>query len=157
MRLFHLRDFPLEPSIVPLLRVILPHDVGNAVNELTTDHDSGARQLALKALNVLRLAAAAFPLEQASWTEIVNCAWYIIQARPSMKAAIETTILRTLHDLQSVYPPPRTSDIIKRQIADETTALEQLSKHFTEYILSLKRSKIRILTLSYSSTIVSGL
>lgn len=151
-------DIPRSnPLLLSLLRVLLPRDISNAIQDLKDDHDSGARQLALKALRVLHLVATTVPSEKSSWPELVNYAWYIIQARPSMKAAIETTILRTLHDLQREYPSSRTCEIIEQHIADESAALEKLSTNFTDYILSLSLSKIRILTLSFSSTILAAL
>src|SRR5436305_4609569 len=89
----------------------LPHQIQSAINDITEDHESGARQLALKALSALQLSLEYYPLEKLSWKEIVNCAWLICQARPSMGAAIETAILRALNELEPIYPSSSSIEI----------------------------------------------
>src|SRR5271170_8029488 len=130
---------------------MLPPAIEEAIKDIATDHDSGARQLALKALSALKLATTLFPPDLSSWPKIVNCAWHISQSRPSMKPAIETAILRALHEIQTLYPSPTIPSIIDTLIAEETHILDRLSTNFQNYIAT--HSPKSLLTLSNSSTI----
>src|SRR5277367_4116249 len=135
--------------------LVLPPEIEHAIADITNDHNSGARQLALKALSALKLATTLFPTETSSWVNIVNCAWHISQSRPSMKPAIETAILRALHEIQTLYPSPTIPSIIDTLIAEETHVLDRLSTNFQTYIKT--NSPKSLLTLSNSSTIFIAL
>jgi len=98
---------------------------------------------------------------KSNWPWVVNCAWHISEARPSMRSAIQTTILRALHEIQSIFPLPKTFEVIDRLIEDEKEALNRLATNFSEYIASQVPQKddgapITILTLSNSSTILAA-
>jgi translation initiation factor 2B subunit (eIF-2B alpha/beta/delta family) len=147
----------LRPVANAGYRVMLPPAIDHAIRDIAEDHDSGARQLALKALSALKLSVNEFPHEPSSWPEIVNCAWHISQARPSMKSALYTTILRALHEIKDVYPSPSTNDRLDQIITKEQAILERLATVFTEYIQSNFLQTVSILTLSNSSTIAAAL
>ena len=137
--------------------VILPRAVDLAIRDMFEDHDSGARQLALKALFALKLSIAQFPLERSSWPEVVNCAWYISEARPSMKSALHTAVLRALHEIKDIYPSPNTNEKIDQVIVEEQTTLDRIANHFVRYVVSNFSLRVSILTLSNSSTIAAAL
>ena len=101
-----------------LLRLFLPRRIDVAIKDIAEDHDSGARQLALKALNTLKLCLTIYQETESSWPKIVNGAWYITQARPSMGSAVYTTILRALDAIEHVYPLGAI-EIIDQLIDDE--------------------------------------
>jgi len=139
--------------------MLLPPEVSTAIQDIIQDHDSGARQLALKALRALQSALSYyFPPSRSPWRDIVNCAWHISRARPSMKAAIQTAILRVLGALQS-SPPDHWGQILERHIAEEQSLLENLAKAFAGYFTSLAAGtgKLEMLTLSNSSTMLVAL
>jgi translation initiation factor 2B subunit (eIF-2B alpha/beta/delta family) len=140
-------------------RFHLPESVDQAIKDIKTDHDSGARQLALKALRALDIAISSYPADPSSWRQIVNCAWEIVQARPSMKPAIQTAIVRALYHIQSVYPQSKeTAQAIKDAVSAETHRLDSLCQHFVEYFSTRNsRDRISMLTLSNSSTMVAAL
>ena len=135
----------------------LPPQIEDAIKDITNDHHSGARQLALKALSALKLATALFPADLSSWPKIVNCAWHITQARPSMKPAIETAILRALNKIAPpTYPSsPTITTTFDTLISEESESLSRLCAHFREFIKEFKVDSI--LTLSNSSTIFTAL
>ena len=135
----------------------LPPEIENAVKDIANDHESGARQLALKALYALKLATTLFPADIPSWPKIVNCAWHIVQARPSMKPAIETAILRALDEIQPpVYPSlDTTASTIDNLISEESKTLDRICEHFRQLIEEYEVKSI--LTLSNSSTIFAAL
>jgi translation initiation factor 2B subunit (eIF-2B alpha/beta/delta family) len=135
----------------------LPRPVDMVIKDIAGDHESGARQLALKALSALKLSVNEFPLERTSWCEIVNSAKHISEARPSMRSTIYTTILRALNEIKDIYPSPETTEILDRLIVEEQTLLDRLAEHFTKYIISSFPETVSILTLSNSSTIATAL
>src|SRR5271156_372753 len=101
---------------------LVPSPVLKAIEDIRTDHESGARQLAIKALNALQLALESYnysapaDVDGSKWRNIINCAWQISQSRPSMKAAIQTTILRALHTIRQASDPERTiADLIHEE------------------------------------------
>jgi len=138
-------------------RIILPRAIDLAIKDIFDDHYSGARQLALKALSALKLSIAQFPLERWSWPEIVNCAWYISEARPSMKSALRTAVLRGLHEIKDIYPSPDANERLDQVISEEQTALDRIARHFVQYVVSNFPYGVSILTLSNSSTIAAAL
>jgi len=131
--------------------LVVPPEIQEAIKDITNDHDSGARQLALKALSALKLATTLFPADPSSWPNIVNCAWHISQSRPPMKPAIETAILRALNRIQPTYPSPTITTLIDTLITEESQTLDRISTHFRRLITINEPEKI--LTLSNSSTI----
>ena len=144
------------------MRLFIPRRIDSAIRDIAEDHDSGARQLALKALRTLKLCLTIYPMEKASWPEIVNSAWYITQARPSMRTAIHTTILRALHEIQPIYPSFEADLKIDQLITEETAILSRLATNFTNFITSefssqREMDQLHILTLSNSSTILAAL
>jgi len=72
-----------------------------------------------------------------------------------MKPAIETAVLRALHEIQPVYPSPTIPNMIDTLIAEETNILDRLSTNFQTYIKT--HSPKSLLTLSNSSTIFAAL
>lgn len=132
-----------------------------AIKDIAEDHDSGARQLALKALSTLKLCMTIYNKTESSWMNIVNCAWYITQARPSMGSAIYTTILRALDAVRPTYPLGAIEKI-DQLIDDEKHFLKHLSMTFTDFITAQfpsqkEEDRVNILTLSNSSTILAAL
>jgi len=142
----------------------LPLSVREAIEDIQNDHESGARQLAIKALHALQLAFETYNYssfssgddDRSKWMNIVTCARHISQSRPSMRAAIHTAVLRALHTIQQGSDPKQT---IADLIHDEETALSTLCQHYVESILQLstpQSSTVSILTLSNSSTIFAA-
>jgi translation initiation factor 2B subunit (eIF-2B alpha/beta/delta family) len=145
-------SLPHSPPDPMLRRLLLPRAVAAAIDDIREDHVSGARQLALKALSGLKLAVK----ESNEWVNLVNCAWYLSESRPSMKASITNAILRALHTIQDVFPDVlRCEHVLEEQIQEEGHTLEKISRNLVQLIHSQKPSSI--LTLSNSSTIHSAL
>ena len=79
-----------------------------------------------------------------------------------MRSAIQTALLRALHEIESIFPLPQTFEVIDRLIEEEKEALNRLASNFAEYIASQFPQKydgtpLTILTLSNSSTILAAL
>lgn len=147
---------------IELKDLLLPPSVSKAILEITQDHDSGARQLALKALRALQSTIDHYSISpgQSPWRDIVNCAWFISRARLSMGAAIHTTLLRVLNDLQS-HDPGEWNQILQRHISEEQLILEKLVQQFLQYFsmksIATERNVLEIVTLSNSSTMLAAL
>ena len=159
----HLQSLISVSSIpIELKDLLLPPSVSKAILEITQDHDSGARQLALKALRALQSTLDSYSTSPGPtpWRDIVNCAWFISRARPSMGAAIHTTLLRVLNDLQS-HDPGQWTQILHRHISEEQLILKKLAQQFVKYITmrstATETQVLEIITLSNSSTILASL
>src|SRR5579864_3737873 len=94
------------------LMTSIPAEIEEAVRDISTDHESGARQLALKALDALKAAIELAPPSRSSWPSIVNCAWALTQARPSMGSALQTTLLRALYHIKPIFPSSQTLQVL---------------------------------------------
>lgn len=80
-----------------------------------------------------------------------------------MKSAVQTTILRALHRIETAYLlQEETFGILDRLIQDERDGLNRLATNFTNFITAQfpqrdETNPVRLLTLSNSSTICSAL
>ena len=147
---------------IELKDLLLPPSISKSILEITQDHDSGARQLALKAHHALQSTINYYSTSPGPtpWRDIVNCAWFISRARPSMAAAIHSTVLRVLNDLQS-HDPGEWTQILQRHISEEQLILKKLAQQFVKYItmksIATEGEVLEIITLSNSSTILASL
>ncbi|KAH7135375.1 hypothetical protein B0J11DRAFT_564730, partial [Dendryphion nanum] len=143
-----------------------------AIQALRADYVSGARQLADKSLLHLKalvpLAANDASTEEELWASIVQCAKSLSEARPSMNAAIKSTLLYTLSNASQSRSESQsqstlslsslTISSIDRTILERGTSTFQTSQNFTTWLRkTYPVPKISILTLSNSSSISSAL
>lgn len=146
----------------------------NGLDRLKGDHESGARQLASAALEILRDIVSKMDTEQqtkAWWTKIRFAAWHIWKnGRESMGAAILSVLLSALKSMEEMLQtkdnnsPASLRDAfvqeLDRRIAARQDAAHAISVAFANLLQNqftdLKRP-VKILTLSESSTVTHAL
>ncbi|KAL2759288.1 hypothetical protein ACRALDRAFT_2094860 [Sodiomyces alcalophilus JCM 7366] len=143
---------------------------------LQKDHESGARQLASKALDVFRQLVALGEGEDVGtwWRNARFSAWHLWKnGRESMGAAVLSVLVRSLAIIeQEIRPPPATGPMsrdtlekVSRRLAEyadeRTKAIDGVWKSFSSFLQRTRQGDnadpIRILTLSSSSTILECL
>lgn len=166
-------------------RCLIGPETEKSLNTLKNDHESGAQTMALFALKSLLKAVRGSDLSsiretEEFWRELRMIAWHLAKnARPSMGAAIEASLFKTLDVIGKqlgTTTPAKADDAkgldlealkniaestIQESIAARTGSLEVLSQKFVEFVTverSKKReasslSKVTIVTLSSSGTI----
>ncbi|KAK7932668.1 hypothetical protein PG985_003380 [Apiospora marii] len=149
------------------------------LRDLQTDHESGARQLAAKAVSVLRDVVAQLGCSvimdggDAWWAKVRMAAWHLWRnGRESMGAAIVGAMVSALDRMEQAVlrgdgsPEERLSrtlDAIDGLLAHQESAVVKISSSFVDFVkdrvLSEGRSeaRLKVLTLSSSSTIASCL
>lgn len=176
---------------VPLLevsmrRVLVSDETDIGLQLLAKDHESGAQALAVKALEILLNSVQKGDLSKLRttkdfWRELRGIAWHLAKnGRPSMSAAIETQIFKTLkamrnkieastEQISGAVPISEARKIAKEaielSIAAQNYTLEKLAEFFVEYIDSRlpvhgradQEPHIRIVTLSSSGTVTKCL
>ncbi|KAF2021017.1 nagb/rpia/CoA transferase-like protein [Aaosphaeria arxii CBS 175.79] len=148
-----------------------------AILDLENDFVSGARQLANRSLqqlhDIFSLAGQAARSKDELWSMLVSLARGLIGARPSMNAAIKSTVLRTLDKIRPEWDKEENDSIskvceraksgIQRHIEGRIGASDRLERNFVEWFVESGQVNedgiriIRILTLSNSSTIRAAL
>ena len=136
--------------------------VQNQVSRLRSDRESGARQMAGLALDYLgEIVAALTKLSDAAkaWRLTLFAAWHLIfNGRPSMNAAIATTLLQSLQAMSN------RKDVLQaiityrehRIAATQDIAIE-FRKILANVIFDEKTNEVNIVTLSSSSTFESSM
>ena len=169
---------------VPLLevgmhRILVSDETEMGLQELGSDHESGAQALAVKALEILLKSVQKGDLSKSRttedfWRELRMMAWHLAKnGRPSMAAAIETQLFKTLEAMRNkmdasaeqVLPINEARKIAKEaieaRIAAQKHTLEKLAEFFVDFIESRQpvhgragqEPCINIVTLSSSGTI----
>lgn len=174
-------EFGGVPKLADSLRRVWPEcDLGEkaagalteGLRSLQNDHESGARQLAAKAVAILRHVISgmdAAPLDQVWWSNIRMAAWHLWKnGRESMGAAIASALLSVLDRIEAIVRDgdtneklPRILDAIDGHLLQRDSAVRKIRDSFVEYIknsvlaepLAQARSALSVLTLSSSSTI----
>ncbi|KUJ11386.1 nagb/rpia/CoA transferase-like protein [Mollisia scopiformis] len=170
---------------VGLERVVVSPMTQKALTALRNDHESGAQALALKALDFLLEAARSEELagiwsSEEYWKELRWRAWHLAKnGRPSMAAAIESSILNALEDIESHVSEDgggkiatcslsRLTSIIESVISSKLDSgasnLDPIARSFTDLILpetkgsdKESRTSMNITTISASGTVRTGL
>ncbi|TVY38537.1 Methylthioribose-1-phosphate isomerase [Lachnellula subtilissima] len=164
---------------VGLSRILVSPETGKDLAVLRDDHESGAKALALKALELLLKAVQSGELASLStceefWKELRWRAWHLAKnGRPSMGAAIEAVLFRTLENIRQMFLTSPdgvdgvllslvrsgTEAAIKATIEAKKQALEGLAVHFAELVESRHDNEVitKIVTLSSSGTVTQSL
>lgn len=168
-----------------LRRVWVEKDLGaeagaaltSGLDRLRKDHQSGARQLATSALQILRDIILAMDPSQpaaASWAKIRFAAWHIWKnGRESMGAAILSVLLAALKSMEEMLARNHTStsagwrdalvEELDRRIAARQDAASATSVAFANFLRDQFASRVesgrplKVMTLSESSTIAHAL
>ncbi|KAI3324426.1 translation initiation factor eIF-2B subunit family protein [Xylariaceae sp. AK1471] len=177
-------EFGGVPKLINSLRRVWPEydlgsEAGRALTEglqrLRDDHEHGARELAGMAVStfrdVIRHMGHSQPIDESWWSKALMAAWHICQSRPSMGAAITTTIIKALDVVRASYLTDLTpaekiqymTRALDEQLAQRVSVTDRIRHSFIDYIRSdilrdrPDQENISILTLSSSSTISSCL
>ncbi|TVY45297.1 Ribose 1,5-bisphosphate isomerase [Lachnellula occidentalis] len=166
---------------VGLSRILVSPETEKDLAVLRNDHKCGAKALALKALELLSKAVQSKELASLStskefWAELKWRAWHLAKnGRPSMGAAIEAGLFRTLDNIRHMFltspggidsvPLPllksSTESAIETTIEAKKQSLSDLVGHFTKFVeMSARHEKgaaTKIVTLSSSGTITESL
>jgi translation initiation factor 2B subunit (eIF-2B alpha/beta/delta family) len=164
---------------VGLSRVLIGSESEKDLAVLRDDHESGAQALALKALDLLLKAVQSKELSSLTtsrefWKELRWRAWHLAKnGRPSMGAAIEAVLFKTLEHIRKFSDPSldginsvplslfrsATEAAIAATIEAKKHVLKGLAGHFAELVESLpdKKAVTKIVTLSSSGTITQSL
>ncbi|KAK8013840.1 hypothetical protein PG990_007136 [Apiospora arundinis] len=148
---------------------------------LQTDHESGARQLAAKAVSVLRdvIVAksesethASSHLDNTWWANVRMVAWHLWKnGRESMGAAIVSALVSILDCIEEIWTTNGESDDDKLQsilgaideyLAQRELAVSKIQSSFAGLVkdhmrLSKTQTTLKVLTLSSSTTIFNCL
>lgn len=147
----------------------------DGLDRLKNDHQSGARQLAGTALQILRDIISRMDTQQPTdewWTKIRFAAWHIWKnGRESMGAAILSALLAALKTMEEILQQQKTTieardalvAELDRRVAARQHAAKAISVTFASFLQDHFSSKvecrkpIKVLTLSESSTITHAL
>lgn len=147
------------------------------LHDLRTDHESGARQLAAKAVSILHEVVAKSGLSamdgDAGWAKIRMAAWHLwTNGRESMGAAILGAMVSALDRIEPVVlgtddrPEEKmrwTLSYMDKLLAERRSAVPEIQASFADLVEGRVRfdgppqNRLSILTLSCSSTISSCL
>ncbi|KAI1630845.1 hypothetical protein F4809DRAFT_635065 [Biscogniauxia mediterranea] len=178
-------DFGGVPKLVNSLRRVWPeYDLGpragkvltDGLQQLRSDHESGARQLAAMSLSILKGVIAELghtsPLDESWWSKIRMVAWHLCKVRESMGAAITTAVVKALDQIEAIYllpdmtPAEKVRQMVEgldAQLEKRKYATDRISNSFVSYLRQsvLKdtgsKKEVTMLTLSSSSTILHSL
>ncbi|KAK9415260.1 putative Translation initiation factor eIF-2B subunit family protein [Seiridium unicorne] len=174
------------PKLVNSLRRVWPvydlgAEAGGALNDgledLGSDHKSGARQLAAKAISILRDVVSKLDSTQgdgeAWWSNVRMAAWHLsYNGRESMGAAIVSSLIAVLKRIEAVWKEAWSNDETLKQhvlatidefLAQRNSAVNRICNSFVNYVKSnvLEHTRpsgaLSVLTTSYSSTIANSL
>ncbi|CAG8546153.1 12467_t:CDS:1 [Racocetra fulgida] len=153
-------------------RVYLPKNVHLGLVDMFTDRSSGAQQLASKALDIF-----AETIENKSYHEYsqsskdlyfayLNIGWHLCEIRPNMKASTLYMILSIMQQCKKVLEQVPSMDSFDNQVLDIIKATKILSHEaeqkinktfITALFPKFDDQSLHIITMSYSSTILSAL
>lgn len=170
---------------VGMFRVLVSDETERGLQELREDHVSGARVLAVKALEIMLNSVQKGDLRKLDrtedfWRELRWMAWHLGKnGRPSMAAAIEYQLFRALDAVRTKMSAAEQSngtlsineatkiatECIQARIAAQKHSLEKLSGYFVDFIESRTPVQekadpappVYIVALSSSGTIVQCL
>ncbi|KAI0133705.1 hypothetical protein BJ170DRAFT_678637 [Xylariales sp. AK1849] len=177
-------EFGGVPKLLNSLRRVWPeYDLGaeagsaltQGLQDLRTDHESGARQLATKAVTILgdvisKTGCAA--IDDVWWANIRMAAWHLCKnGRESMGAAIISALVNVLDDMERILKDKHSSDtklprllaVIDEHLSQRDSAVQRIHGSFISFVKSnvlgrsSPRKSLSVLTLSFSSTISSCL
>ncbi|EED14597.1 translation initiation factor eIF-2B subunit family protein [Talaromyces stipitatus ATCC 10500] len=177
----------LVPRIADSLRNVYPeYHLGSTagrrlregLQQLQNDHESGARELATIALNILKdILMEVRPSKakenenegkwDAWWRDVRLISWHLwTNGRESMGAAIGSALLSVLADIEKLYEERGSEDEIIRIVDRSIRKREAMTTRFCEALDSYLRDEVvakggierekktlRLMTLSASSTI----
>ncbi|ORY61797.1 uncharacterized protein BCR38DRAFT_487536 [Pseudomassariella vexata] len=188
----HVKDrdeFGGVPKLVNSLRRVWPEydlgaEAGSALTqgllELRHDHESGARQLAAKAVAVLREVVYKMGLdavardEAAWWGNVRMTGWHLWRnGRESMGAAIVSALVDVLSRVETCIKEERSPDdklrtaleVVDEHLAQRDSTVGRICESFINYLScnvlldgqAAPKKTLKVLTLSHSSTIASCL
>lgn len=131
-------------------------NIQDLLSDLREDNTSGANELIDKALEIIKSQLILAKDSQQDITEeFLDLSRQIIEARPSM-APLINTIGYFLHDLDRI-----TKKIIEKRLiqfnSDSKNRLESLEVFFDNFLKENMNTPLKIMLISYSSTIVNFL
>lgn len=149
----------------------------NGLERLKNDHESGARQLAGNALEILRDIVAKMDTRQPSeqwWTRVRFASWHIWKnGRESMGAAVLSALLSALSGIERRIRQFEDKSVVQwkdaavkeldRVIISRQDAARAISTTFADFLKEQMTSEpgqartVKVLTLSESSTITCAL
>ena len=125
------------------------------LNDLKIDNQSGARELINKALNVIKSQLNTITNESLEISEIiVELSRRIIDCRPSMAPLINTIGYLIGSDLKSLTKSSILQKI-EQFFQDKNDREKRLEDTFQNFITSNYKNDIKIMLISYSSTIIN--
>lgn len=179
-------DFGGVPRLTDSLRRVWPeYDLGRAagavltagLEDLRTDHESGARVIATKAVRILRdvITMVSWIRMEVSiwWDNVLPVAWHLCyNGRESMGAAIISSLVTVLARIENLLkadeedPEKKKHRVILKInefLLQRESTIPRIGAAFIRYIESTvfseqePRTVLSVLTTSYSSTILSTL
>lgn len=166
------------PKLLHSLRRVWPeYDLGpeagkvltNGLEILRSDHESGARQLAARAIFTLRDVIEKMDSSTADdfwWSNVRMTAWHLWKnGRESMGAAIVSALVTVLDCIEQQVQKEgvtnnertrRALSVIDKCLSERDLAISRVNDTFTTYLKTLyeqRKKTLTILTLSNSSTI----
>ncbi|KAI0174298.1 hypothetical protein BJ166DRAFT_511727 [Pestalotiopsis sp. NC0098] len=179
-------DFGGVPRLTDSLRRVWPeYDLGRAagavltagLEDLRTDHESGARVIATKAVRILRdvITMVSWIRMEVSiwWDNVLPVAWHLCyNGRESMGAAIISSLVTVLARIENLLkadeedPEKKKHRVILKInefLLQRESTISRIGAAFIGYIESTvfseqeSRTVLSVLTTSYSSTILSTL
>ncbi|KAH8666866.1 hypothetical protein BX600DRAFT_436243 [Xylariales sp. PMI_506] len=177
-------DFGGVPKLVNSLRRVWPeYDLGpeagrtlrQGLLDLRHDHESGARQLAAKAVSILReIISKSDPakIDDIWWGNVCMTAWHLWKnGRESMGAAIVSALVTVLDHIEKALKGQRPSrdklqevlQAVDEHLSQREKAVNRIQDAFIDYLRANDTEQngfqkpLSVLTLSNSSTISSAL
>ncbi|GBB93587.1 hypothetical protein RclHR1_00220021 [Rhizophagus clarus] len=172
-----INNYECVPNLLETLkRVYLPTRVHEGLNDMFKDRNSGAQELSMKSLDILKETIINKEFRKISknsnelWKNILNVGWYLTQIRPNMKASISFGITEVLKRSKQILQEKEgisfeefeniTIDIIDQMKTSNKENGEKIKQNFMKELFpSLIKEKpkqqeeIHIITMSYSSTV----
>ncbi|KAK9720599.1 hypothetical protein K7432_004060 [Basidiobolus ranarum] len=178
IQLEELATFDTVPNLRTVLdRVYLPEIVHRSLMDMFNDRNSGAQQLADKASEVVRQTVISKVLRSNEmnistyFEKVRNICWHLVQIRPSMQAAISST-LSVIHNMidQAIKESDLSLESFEKRVSEIITSFrkesqENVHKLNVQFLASLfsplfsetsdgsDAQHYSIMTLSYSSTV----
>jgi translation initiation factor 2B subunit (eIF-2B alpha/beta/delta family) len=180
-----LQNYDHVPQLeIGLQRASVSLEMERALIALRDDHNSGAQELTLKALDFLLKGVkerefSSLKTSEEFWNELRWRVWHLAKnGRPSMGAAIQAELFKSLDQVSCCISEMNginqvtlsairrwTEDALESRITATQHSLEDLATHFAQYIEHDFRTAsdeyssdcINILTLSASGTITRSL
>ncbi|KAI1821471.1 translation initiation factor eIF-2B subunit family protein [Xylaria intraflava] len=177
-------EFGGVPRLIDSLRRVWPeYGLGpkagvvltKGLQKLRDDREHGAQELAGAAVSILRDVIRELgisrPIDESWWWNIRMAAWHLCQSRPSMGAAITSSLTKALATTRAIYltdaaPEDKVkqmTEALDQQLHERVSTRDRIGSTFTDFVQSkvlqpdASKQSISILTLSLGSTITSAL